>query len=205
MRISHGHEPPAADVADTHPVSVTIHLTRAEAAALGAELSTITDWYASALLALVALRTGRLDGDTAATGPGRTTAADWHALISDVDRRLMPRLTGIRDALIRAHAAAGGSIGDLAVAMDVPRSTAQARRQAVLTRDSAWEVWAITGGPGLPPPPTEVGARNAIGVTLAIYRGDQPIYEHQCPRCGIPDGMEPTYEAAAATARLHRC
>lgn len=125
---------------------IVISLTRAESAALGAESGALTDWYISALRALVALRTGHVGGDRTQGAPD--VDGTWHWVINDLDRRLLPRLEGIRDAAIRAHAGAGGTYAQLATAMDAPRSTAQSRRDAIVNKDpSFWETWAREGGP----------------------------------------------------------
>ncbi|WP_229876570.1 hypothetical protein, partial [Streptomyces griseoloalbus] len=88
-------------------------------------------------------------------------------VISDLDHRLLPRLQGIRDMAIRRHKELGGSLNDLALAMDVKKSTAQSRLGVILTgkdRPSTWENWAVQGGPqgrehcqacGHPPFPTD--------------------------------------------------
>ncbi|WP_229686951.1 hypothetical protein, partial [Longimycelium tulufanense] len=57
--------------------------------------------------------------------------------------KLQPRLDGLADALVRAQAQAGGSYGELGLALDVPRSTAQHRRDTVTGREpTVWEDWA---------------------------------------------------------------
>jgi len=135
-------------------VDITISLTPQEADALGAQASDLADWFHSALWALAILRSGRLPTIPDAlhadahkdqpAGPG-----DWYTIINDLDRRLLPRLQGVRDAAIRKHAEVGGTLPNLALAMDVPKSTAQSRRNAVLNgtdRPSPWELWATDGG-----------------------------------------------------------
>src|SRR5690606_26614576 len=105
--------------------------------ALGADVRLLVDWFNTALTSLVALRTGQ---DRA--GQPATTDTYYRA-INDLDNRLMPRMEGIRDAVIRAHHAAGGSVGNLALAMDTARSTAQYRRDVLLASEpSSWERWA---------------------------------------------------------------
>lgn len=123
---------PAADGG----MDVTIHLTPTQAAALGHDAVQLADWLHSALWAMAVLRTGQ-DQD------GRPYRPTWFDSIVALDHRLVPRIEGVRDAVIRAHADGGGSVGDLALAMDVPRSTAQYRRD-VLRRSapSIWESWA---------------------------------------------------------------
>ena len=117
-------------------MDITISLVPEEAKRLGPEASTLVDWMHTALWAMAKLRTGELSKDGA-----------WNA-ITALDHRLIRRLEGIRDAAIRAHANAGGSVGDLALAMDVPRSTAQYRREVLLASEpSLWESWATSGGP----------------------------------------------------------
>lgn len=132
---------------------IVISLTPEESKALGSEAGVLADWFHSALWAIAILRNGYVAGTPNAlhadartnhpAGPG-----DWYTVIGDLDHRLLPRLEGVRDAAVRAHAASGGSVGDLGLAMDVARSTAQYRRE-VLQRStpSTWETWAKSGGP----------------------------------------------------------
>lgn len=123
---------------------IVISLTPAQSKALGAEAGTMADWFHSALYAMALLRSGRgIDGQPYFAGPN-----DWYTPINDLDNRLIRRLEGIRDAVVRAHANSGGTVQDLALAMDVPRSTAQYRREALLkAMPSTWERWAEDGGP----------------------------------------------------------
>jgi hypothetical protein len=123
---------------------IVISLTPAQSKALGMEVGTMADWFHSALWAMAMLRTGRNSaGDPYFAGP-----ADWYTPINDLDNRLIPRLEGIRDAVVRAHARSGGTVQHLALAMDVSRSTAQYRREALLAAmPSTWERWAEDGGP----------------------------------------------------------
>lgn len=120
---------------------IVISLTPEHSQKLGMEVDTLADWFHSALWALATLRT---------VNPAERTVpkSNWHTMINDVDRRLLPRLEGVRDALLRAYDSSGCSVGDLALAMDVPRSTAQYRRD-VLRRShkSRWEDWAVFGSP----------------------------------------------------------
>ena len=141
MEMTFGHEPLPASVADLPPhLELTLHVTPDEVAVLGADASMLLDWLTSGLRALVALR-----NPTAATADS-PEAWDW--VLDDLDYRLIPRLQGIRDAAIRAHAAAGGSVSHLALAMDVEKSTAQYRRERVLNSDpTTFDTWARTGGP----------------------------------------------------------
>ncbi|MBC2869824.1 hypothetical protein [Streptomyces mexicanus] len=120
---------------------IVISLTPEQSQKLGMEAGILADWFHSALWALAMLRTV----NPAADGVPSST---WHTMINDVDHQLLPRLEGIRDALIRAHDSSGGSVGDLALAMDVPRSTAQYRRDVLRrSQKSTWEDWAVFGGP----------------------------------------------------------
>lgn len=118
---------------------IVISLTPEQSQALGMEAGTLADWFHTMLWTLATLRTA--DDNSASQDA-------WHTMINDLDHRLLPRLEGVRDAAVRAHADSGGSIGDLALAMDVPRSTAQYRREALLkAMPSTWETWAKSGGP----------------------------------------------------------
>ena len=120
---------------------IVISLTPDQADKLGMEASVIADWFHTMLWALATLR-------TANSADGAVSTAALHTMITDVDHRLMPRLEGVRDALIRTLDDNGGSLGDLAIAMDVARSTAQYRRDVLRrSRPSTWEIWATGGGP----------------------------------------------------------
>jgi hypothetical protein len=122
---------------------VTLTIPSAEADAIGAELHLLADELDTVLWALALLRTGHTHRDKSAPEGRPATLGDLTTAITDLEHRLTPRLQGIRDALIRQHAAQGGSYGALATAMDAPRSTAQRRRDAVTGRwPSTWETWA---------------------------------------------------------------
>ncbi|MFI5867657.1 hypothetical protein [Streptomyces sp. NPDC051546] len=127
-------------------VDITISLTPAQEKALGAEAGMLADWFHTALYSLAMLRTGlNAAGEPYIPGP-----SDWHTMINDLDHRLLPRLQGARDAVVREHARSGGTVADLALAMDVSRSTAQYRRETIIggkDRPSNWERWATDGGP----------------------------------------------------------
>jgi hypothetical protein len=107
---------------------------------VGRDRDLLREYYDSIEYALDALRADRwaLDG----TGD-KKTLADIHACINDIETRLQPRLQGLVNALIRAHHMAGGSIGQVANAMDKSRSTAQYRSEQVLRNEpGTWEQWA---------------------------------------------------------------
>lgn len=200
MRITYGHEPTPPELAGGDHLTITVHFTHEESTALGAEAGMLTDWYTSALLALVELRTAE---------PGQSPYMEpdsWYYLINDMENRLAPRLRGIRDALIRAHADDGRSVGDLAVAMDVVKSTAQGRRDAVVKRDpSVWETWARTGGPqGLQSERPALGESNAAGVAAVADLPSGMVYAHICPTCGTDSGAT-TFSTAMVRAAGHTC
>lgn len=148
MKISYGHEPTPASVRALGPkhLEITLHIGAADQAALGMESGILVDWFLTVLRGLAALRTGEVDRETEAGGIERGPADvdTWYWVINDLDEHLLPALNGIRAAAIRAHAAAGGSIGNLALAMGVDaRSTAQTRRNAVLdVEPTERETWA---------------------------------------------------------------
>ncbi|WP_327707548.1 hypothetical protein OG530_41005 (plasmid) [Streptomyces decoyicus] len=119
-------------------LDITISLTAEESAAAGF-VDNLGDWFDTALWALAILRSGRVDR----TDGHALTAADLYTVINDLDHRLLPRLEGIRDAAVRRHAELGGTYGDLALAMDTSRSTAQYRRDALTAKSpNVWENWA---------------------------------------------------------------
>ncbi|MFE7442401.1 hypothetical protein ACFU7X_18340 [Streptomyces chartreusis] len=117
---------------------IVISLTPEQSQKLGMDVGMMADWFHSALWALATLRT---------VNPAERTVSksSWHTMVNDVDKRLLPRIEGIRDALIRAYDTSGGSVNDLAMAMDVPRSTAQYRRDVLRrTAQSKWEAWVFS-------------------------------------------------------------
>ncbi|MFF2902833.1 hypothetical protein [Streptomyces sp. NPDC057966] len=132
-------------------LDITISLTPGEAAALGVDADMLADWFDTALWALALLRTGDNEhGNSPGENARDITADTLYTVINDLDHRLLPRLQGLRDAAIRRHNELGGSLNNLALAMDVSKSTAQSRRNAVLDgrdRPSAWENWAVKDGP----------------------------------------------------------
>ena len=132
------------DAARLGGMDLTISLSPSQAKAIGADAARMADWLHSALWAMALLRSGRSTaGEPYFAGPD-----DWYTPINDLDNRLIRRLEGIRDAVVRAHARSGGTVQDLAHAMDVGRSTAQYRREALLAAmPSIWEEWAEDGGP----------------------------------------------------------
>ena len=100
----------------------------------------VADWMDTVFYALSRLRSGelRLDGTR-----DERTLSDIYTGINDLSVRLIPRLQGIVDALVRAHYDAGGTHGALARAMDVERSTAQTRGDKIRkARPTMWELWA---------------------------------------------------------------
>ena len=127
-------------------MDITISLTAGEASAIGpAEAEGLVDWFDTALWGLAMLRTGLIS-----RGPDDLPAdcAEMDTVIRDLDAKLLPRLEGIRDAAIRRHKELGGSVGALASAMNVARSTAQTRREALeqpgprRASSAAWQEWA---------------------------------------------------------------
>ena len=147
MLLSYGHEPEPAAVRALGPdhLAITLHIGREDAVALGMESGIVTEWFVTALRTLAALRTGQVDREDAGRiYRGPATADTWYWGINDLETHLLPALEGIRDAAVRAHHAAGGSIGNLADAMGVDaRSTAQSRRKNVINADpSERELWA---------------------------------------------------------------
>lgn len=127
-------------------LDLVISLTAEQAAALGADAANMGEAIDTAMIGLANARTG----ETAPYHPrpsmkdGHVTA-EWQSWVIRDTSELIDRLEGLRAAAIRAHAADGGSYGDLADAMSVPRSTAQRRRDSVLSSDpSSLEEWATT-------------------------------------------------------------
>jgi hypothetical protein len=128
---------------------IVISLTPEQARSLGPDAGDLTNWMHTALWVMALLRSGinpAADRDVA--GPDT-----WAVAINDLDHSLLPRLQGLRDAVVKAHNASGGSLAHLARAMDVSRSTAQDRLAAITSpgprraQAAQWEEWAVFGGP----------------------------------------------------------
>ncbi len=142
--------------------SISLRVPASYAPTLGSDGLLLLDWYSSALIALSRLR----------AGDPQMTSDGWHALLNDLERRLAPRLQGIRDALIRAHAAAGGTYSELALALDVSKGGAQYRRDKVTaTPPSHWERWATGTIPGVAPAAD-------WQATVTLIRAGQTTPEH---------------------------
>ena len=100
--------------------SAVLTPTSEEAGALGEEFGSLLEWFGTALSALAHLRNGSTEDFDRKT---------WAHMLVTSERHLGNRLDGIGDALIRAHAAAGGQ-------PDPPTSA-----------PSGWERWAVSGEP----------------------------------------------------------
>ncbi|MER5354662.1 hypothetical protein ABT093_30565 [Kitasatospora sp. NPDC002551] len=152
-----------------HGFGMTIDLLPTETRAVGrADADEVASILGTALWALTLLRTGK-DGragrDNEPPQARPVTVENWHQVISTLETARTTLLSGITAAAIRTHRMAGGSIADLARAMDAPRSTAQARQTKVVNSAvSEWEAWA-TGLPDENPPATETWSYT-VGVGL---------------------------------------
>ncbi len=104
------------------------------------DAAVLADWMDTVFYALSTLRSGELRLDDS---QDEATLNAIYTGINDISTRLIPRLQGIVEALVRAHYDAGGTHGALARAMDVERSTAQTRGDKIRkARPSTWELWA---------------------------------------------------------------
>ncbi len=109
---------------------------------LGVDAAVMADWFDTVFWAMDKLRSG------AWNVPGRDTVNEIGTAITHLEHRLSPRLGGLRDALIRAHYAAGGSHAELGHALDTARSTAQGIAKRLPTEPTVWEKWARRELPG---------------------------------------------------------
>ncbi|MEU1503055.1 hypothetical protein [Streptomyces sp. NPDC005732] len=119
-------------------MDLTISLTPDDVAALGIDgAGELTRWFDTALRALAMFR-----GDDS----HRATSRRMADVVRDLDQGLLPRLQAVRDTAVHRHGQLGGSINDLAAAMNVAKSTAQSRRNA-LTKGAPhpWKQWVIHG------------------------------------------------------------
>lgn len=140
-------------------LDVVISLTEDQAAALDTDAAGLAEALDTVLVGIAALRTGtdpRVAGDASMKDHPVTAGQTWDEWLLQDTCALLTRLDGLRAAAIRAHAAHGGTYGQLAAAMGVTRATAQSRRND-LTRvePGPAELWA-TGSYG---PVDHPGAR----------------------------------------------
>ncbi len=177
MSLSYRYDQDAAEGG----LDIVISLSHREADVLGADAALLLDWTDTALWALALLRTGqnlRAEG-----GPAPVSTGDWYYAINDLEHRIAPRLEGIVDAAIRTHRAQGGTVDELALAMDAPRSTAQYRRKRVTDRfPNGWETWAVSGGPDSNRAPDE--ANPAKNPPLPSHRAEVVATAAQDGRLG---------------------
>jgi hypothetical protein len=126
-------------------LDVTISLNPAEARVLGEDALELGDWFNTVLETLLLLRTGAFPSRP----PRRPTEEDWEVAIHETLCQLMPRLQGISDATVRTAHGHGLSHADIALSMDVPRSTAQSRIRKITSQPTAatFEDWALTDHP----------------------------------------------------------
>ena len=173
-------------------LDLVISLTAEQAAALGTDAANVGEAMDTALIGLANARTG--ETEPYAPHPSLKdghVSAEWQSWLIRDTTELIERLEGLRAAAIRAHAADGGSYGDLADAMSVPRSTAQRRRDAVLSSEPGdLERWASTPRPAAGaesgqwyPEPNDrersddmgiiqrYGTGNVIGTVVGVNRG----------------------------------
>jgi hypothetical protein len=103
----------------THTVTATLTYTETQAELLGFDIAAILDRTDTAILALADFRSDNTE----------TSADTYGQRLTDVEP-LVTQLGALRDALIVGHTRAGGSVNELALALNCPRSTAQSRREA---------------------------------------------------------------------------
>ena len=106
---------------------------------IGMEAGPILDWMDTVFYALSKLRSSDLKLDKSRD---EKTLKDLYTCINDLTR-LEPRFEGLKNTLIRAHREAGGTHGELALALDSPRSTASTQARTICIRKPQhWETWA---------------------------------------------------------------
>jgi hypothetical protein len=122
-------------------LEIRISLTRLESESVGRDAQLMAEILDSALWALGMLRTGINSRDQGDPPP---TPGDWTACIRGLDR-LLPRVEGTRDGVVRAYTSAGGSLEHLAHAMNVDESMAQNHCIRIQNESpGVWESWAAT-------------------------------------------------------------
>lgn len=127
-------------------IDLVLSLTADQHAALGGDAAELADQIDTALVAIAAQRTGLspvVPADSGISLKDNAVGHDWQEwVISDLSA-LITRLEGVRDAAIRTHESAGGTFGELATSLGVPRSTAQEKRTAIVHHEpKAPELWA---------------------------------------------------------------
>lgn len=158
-------------------LDLTISLTADQAAALGVDAGELAEALDTVLVGLAALRAGRdpqVPADAGMSLKDQPVTAgvffdEW--LIRDASS-LRERMKGLLSAAIRAHVEHGGTYGTLATAMDVPRATAQRRRDAVTEKAPGdGESWAST-----PAAPIDRNDDEHQGATVNVATtGHRPI------------------------------
>lgn len=159
------------DEAHNRGVDITLSLTPDENRATGGSSGLYVDWLKTALLGLAALREGTGNRDT------------WYWTVNDLETHLIPSLQGIRDAAIRQWANDGGSYGDLGLALNAKRSTAQYRRDQLTAKPpQAPETWVFSG---LPKDPRMTCPRCGNRETWRNLVMDGISRSATCDRCGF--------------------
>lgn len=191
---------------------VTIELERDELDHLSLDVEQMVEWFGSTLRALASLRRGQWNArdwtltadspeemDALRSDPDALARAGAYWVVNDL-ARLAPRLKGIEAATIREHAARGGSIGHLALAMDTNRATAQSRRNAVLKQEpSTWEQWATGQLRSGPTPPGSSTKRCPLCGDLIL----KPAYVDHVENCpGSEHGGRSVVNIASGNARV---
>lgn len=132
-------------------LDLVLSLTPDQAEALGTDAGAIAEAVDTVLVAIAALRTGydpsvtlqeiRESGslkDRPVSG-----GSGWHTWVLSDATYLQARLDGVLHATVRGFAGEGTSYGQLAVALGIPRATAQKRRDTVCKEaPSPAELWA---------------------------------------------------------------
>lgn len=125
-------------------LDMVLSLTQDQRAALGADAVEIAEAVDTLLVAIAALRTG-CDPSAMGSLKDRPVSAGltWHEWVLRDTSYLLAKVEGVYRATVRRHAEDGGSYGQLAAATGVPRTTAQNRRDALLSATpEALEMWA---------------------------------------------------------------
>ncbi|WP_042390571.1 hypothetical protein [Streptacidiphilus melanogenes] len=135
-------------------VELRFSLSPAEARALtppygwsvGEDAVELGDFFDTVLETLIMLRTGRVSRRSRFPVPA---VDDWSMVITNAFVDLLPRLEGLGEAAVRIARGLGMSHADIALSMNVTRSTAQSRVRKVTGRPATeFETWALRGDPG---------------------------------------------------------
>lgn len=184
-------------------VDLIISLTADQADMLGPTISELGEALDTVLVAMAAWRSGKDPvpaGGVSLKDRPVTSGAQWQDWVLQDAAALMARLEGVKAAAIRTHAEQGGTYGELAADLGVPRATAQSRRDDLLRGElGPAELWA-TGRQG---PVDHPGSKVSANMTSwsVPWHGYLPvdITPPELQPAGLPGSVAEGWAEAAVT------